>query len=115
MVRWEDPYNDSKLGTSERYFSYYASGLYTYLGRYVLSGTIRRDESNLFGVNENQKGVPLGSLGLSWQISKEEFYEHSNTAKWLPFLKLRVTDGYNGKCGPVGFGLHNGQCKPDGK
>jgi TonB-linked SusC/RagA family outer membrane protein len=90
------PYNDSKLGTSERYLSYYASGMYTYLGRYILSGTIRRDESNLFGVNENQKGVPLGSLGLSWQISKERFYEQSHTYKWLPFLKLRVTDGYNG-------------------
>jgi TonB-linked SusC/RagA family outer membrane protein len=90
------PYNDAKLGTSERYLSYYSSGIYTYLGRYVLSGTVRRDESNLFGVNENQKGVPLGSVGLSWQISKERFYERSNTAKRLPFLKLRVTDGYNG-------------------
>lgn len=89
-------YNDTKLGTSERYISYYASGIYSYLGRYVLSGTIRRDESNLFGVNENQKGVPLGSLGLSWQISKERFYAQGHTSKWLPFLKLRVTDGYNG-------------------
>jgi TonB-linked SusC/RagA family outer membrane protein len=90
------PYNDTKLGTSERYLSYYGSGTYTYLGRYILSGTVRRDESNLFGVNENQKGVPLGSAGLSWQISREHFYERSRTAKWLPFLKLRVTDGYNG-------------------
>lgn len=86
------PYNDTKLGTSERYLSYYASGTYSYLGKYLLSGSARRDESNLFGVNENQKGVPLGSVGLSWQISKERFY-HS---KSVPFLKLRVSDGYNG-------------------
>ena len=86
------PYNDTKLGTSERYLSYYASGTYSYLGKYLLSGSARRDESNLFGVNENQKGVPLGSVGLSWQISKERFYRLS----WLPFLKLRATDGYNG-------------------
>jgi hypothetical protein len=66
------------------------------MGKYLLTGTVRRDESNLFGVNENQKGVPLGSAGLSWQISREHFYERSRTAKWLPFLKLRVTDGYNG-------------------
>jgi TonB-linked SusC/RagA family outer membrane protein len=90
------PYNDTKLGTSERYLSYYASGTYGYLGRYLLSGTVRRDESNLFGVNENQKGVPLGSAGLSWHVSKEGFYGRSRIAKWLPFLKLRVTDGYNG-------------------
>ena len=90
------PYNDTKLGTSERYLSYYISGTYSYLDRYLLSGTLRRDESNLFGVNENQKGVPLGALGLSWHLSKERFYERSNMAKWLPFLKLRITDGYNG-------------------
>jgi len=86
------PYIDQRMATSERYLSYYASAIYTYLGRYMLSATIRRDESNLFGVNENQKGVPLGAAGLSWQISKEQFYK----SKWLPFLKLRITDGYNG-------------------
>jgi TonB-linked SusC/RagA family outer membrane protein len=90
------PYTDTKLGTSERYLSYYISGAYSYLGKYLLNGTIRRDESNLFGVNENQKGVPLGALGLSWHVSKEGFYERSSFAKWFPFLKLRVTDGYNG-------------------
>jgi TonB-linked SusC/RagA family outer membrane protein len=90
------PYNDTKLGTSERYLSYYISGSYGYLGKYLLNGTIRRDESNLFGVNENQKGVPLGAVGLSWHISKEGFYERSRVGKWFPFLKLRVTDGYNG-------------------
>jgi TonB-linked SusC/RagA family outer membrane protein len=86
------PFNDQKIGTSERYISYYANGVYTYLGRYMLSGSVRRDESNLFGVNANQKGVPLGSVGAAWEISKERFYDWS----WLPFLKLRVTDGYNG-------------------
>jgi TonB-linked SusC/RagA family outer membrane protein len=86
------PYNNTKLGTSERYISYFGNGVYTYLGRYMLSASARRDESNLFGVNANQKGVPLGSVGGSWQISREPFYRW----KWLPFLKLRVTDGYNG-------------------
>ena len=86
------PYYDTQLGTSERYISYYGNGVYTYLGRYMLSVSARRDESNLFGVNANQKGVPLGALGGSWQISKESFY-HWN---WLPLLKLRITDGYNG-------------------
>ncbi len=90
------PYNDTKLSTSERYLSYYGLGTFSYLRRYVLTATIRRDESNLFGVNENQKGVPLGSAGLSWQLSKEHFYEQSGFSNWLPYLKLRVTDGYNG-------------------
>ncbi|HXD76592.1 MAG TPA: SusC/RagA family TonB-linked outer membrane protein, partial [Puia sp.] len=86
------PFADIKLTTSERYLSYYGSGVYNYLGRYLLSGSIRRDESNLFGVNENQKGVPLGSAGLAWVVSGEKFYDW----KWLPVLKLRITDGFNG-------------------
>lgn len=86
------PFDDQKIGTAERYISYYANGVYTYQGRYMLSGSARRDESNLFGVNANQKGVPLGSVGAAWEISRERFYD----LPWLPFLKLRVTDGYNG-------------------
>jgi hypothetical protein len=55
-----------------------------------LSGRI--DQSNLFGVKTNQKGVPLWSAGAAWNINQEKYY----TSEWLPFLKLRVTYGYNG-------------------
>jgi TonB-linked SusC/RagA family outer membrane protein len=86
------PYNDSKLGTSERYISYYSNAAYTYLDRYVLSASARRDESNLFGVSADKKGVPLWSVGGAWEVSRQPFYH----ASWLPFFRLRVTDGYNG-------------------
>ncbi|MES1160869.1 MAG: SusC/RagA family TonB-linked outer membrane protein, partial [Bacteroidota bacterium] len=78
--------------TSDRYISYYINASYIYKQRYVLSGSARRDESNLFGVNANQRGVPLWSAGAAWEVSKEDFYR----VDWLPVLKLRVTDGYNG-------------------
>jgi hypothetical protein len=86
------PYLDNRTGSSERYVSYYANGNYLYRDRYMLSASARRDESNLFGVRANQKGVPLWSVGGAWEISKEKFYH------WplLPFLRLRITDGYNG-------------------
>jgi TonB-linked SusC/RagA family outer membrane protein len=86
------PYMDKKTGTSDRFVSYYINAAYTYRGRYILSGSARRDESNLFGVRANQKGVPLWSVGGAWELSREDFYHLS----WLPFLKFRVTDGYNG-------------------
>jgi len=72
--------------------SYYANISYAYKGRYMFSGSARKDESNLFGVDANQKGVPLWSTGLSWNIDKEAFYK----LEWLPQLKLRATYGYNG-------------------
>jgi len=86
------PYQDTRTGSAERYVSYYANGSYLYRGRYMLSGSARRDESNLFGVKANQKGVPLWSIGGAWELSKEGFYH----LPALPYLRLRVTDGYNG-------------------
>jgi len=86
------PYNNVNGNTAERYISYYINGDYTYLGRYTLSASARWDESNLFGVKANQRGVPLWSVGGAWFLSREKFYK----LDWLPFLKLRVTDGFNG-------------------
>ena len=86
------PYQDTRTLGADRYLSYYANGNYLYRGRYMLSASARRDESNLFGVRANQKGVPLWSVGGAWELSKESFYH----LRPLPFLRLRVTDGYNG-------------------
>lgn len=77
---------------TDRYLSYFGNAAYTYLGRYTLSGSIRWDGSNIFGVKTNQKGVPLWSLGGSWEVSKENFYGW----KPLPYLRLRFTYGSSG-------------------
>jgi len=86
------PYQDQHYGTSDRFLSYYVNASYTYKQRYIVSASTRRDESNLFGVKTNQKGVPLWSAGLAWEISRENFYR----VDWLPLLKLRITSGANG-------------------
>lgn len=72
--------------------SYFINAAYNYNDRYTISASLRKDESNIFGVNTNQKGVPLYSLGASWNISNENFYKIT----WLPYLKARATYGYNG-------------------
>ncbi|MDP4247241.1 MAG: SusC/RagA family TonB-linked outer membrane protein [Bacteroidota bacterium] len=87
------PYLDHDLTTSDRYLSYYFNGSYHLLGRYILSASARKDESNIFGVKANQKGVPLWSAGAAWELSRESFYHADG---WLPYLRLRLTDGYNG-------------------
>jgi TonB-linked SusC/RagA family outer membrane protein len=86
------PTNTTELGTDNRFFSYYFNGSYTYDDKYIASLSARRDESNLFGVTTNQKGIPLWSAGLAWVINKENFYKSG----WLPQLKLRATYGYTG-------------------
>jgi TonB-linked SusC/RagA family outer membrane protein len=79
-------------GTLNRYTSLFFNGAYTFRKTYTLSASMRKDESNLFGVNANERGVPLYSIGGSWQASNEKFYKLS----WLPILKLRMTYGSSG-------------------
>ena len=78
--------------TTGHFISYYSNFSYTYNQRYIFSISGRIDKSNLFGVNTNQKAVPLYSTGLSYLICKEKFYN----VNWLPYLKLRATYGYTG-------------------
>src|SRR5690606_36729072 len=86
------PTNTQQSGADLRYLSYYMNASYTYLDRYILSVSARKDESNLFGVSSNQKGVPLWSTGLSWLSNREPFYQ----VGWMPQLQHRVTFGYTG-------------------
>jgi TonB-linked SusC/RagA family outer membrane protein len=83
---------DKETDLVDNFLSYYANAGYTYRNRYQLTASARLDQSNLFGVNTNQKGVPLYSVGLGWKISDEAFYQ----LNWLPVLRLRATYGYNG-------------------
>ena len=84
--------NISNGFTADRYVSYYSNASYTYKNRYTLSASARKDESNLFGVKPNQKGVPLWSAGVLWDVSKEGFYN----IYWLPELRFRASFGYSG-------------------
>lgn len=82
---------------TQRFVSGYVNAAYTYLGRYTISGSARKDAANLFGVNTNQKGAPFWSTGASWEISKEPFYQLAV----LPYLRLRGSYGFQGNTNPL--------------
>jgi hypothetical protein len=75
-----------------RFVSVYGNAAYTYKQRYSVSISGRKDASNVFGVNTNDKWSPLWSTGLGWEVSKEHFYSIS----WLSYLKFRASFGYSG-------------------
>jgi len=77
---------------TDRFVSYYANLSYTYLSKYTVSASARKDASNLFGVDVNQKSVPLWSGGLSWLVSKEDFFKPGQVSS----VRVRFTYGYNG-------------------
>lgn len=86
------PYTDQESDLTDRFLSWYSNASYEYDRRYIVSASARIDQSNLFGVKTNQKGVPLYSAGLAWNIHNERFYNYG----LFPYLKLRATYGYNG-------------------
>ncbi|SEN01448.1 TonB-linked outer membrane protein, SusC/RagA family [Mucilaginibacter gossypiicola] len=79
-----------------RFVSVFSNAAYTFLDRYTISASARRDASNLFGVATNQKWRPLWSSGLLWHVDREPFYHLS----WLPQLALRITYGESGNLSP---------------
>ncbi|MEM9687351.1 MAG: SusC/RagA family TonB-linked outer membrane protein, partial [Bacteroidota bacterium] len=81
----------SSITETEILISYLGRVNYNYAGKYLLSGSIRRDKSSLFGPN-NQVGIfPAASLG--WVISRESFLAENTV---LTNLKLRASYGVTG-------------------
>lgn len=63
----------------------------SYKGKYVLSGSFRRDGSSRFGAN-NRYGN-FWSVGASWNVSEESFIKDQT---WINSLKLRTSYGLTG-------------------
>ena len=83
-----------------RFFSLYANAAYTYDKRYTFNGSIRMDQSNLFGSNKSTQFKPIWSFGASWNITKEKFC----TSDLIDNLNLRVTYGFGGNSPRPGSG-----------
>ena len=83
----------SQSETFHRYASFYANVGYNYRYRYNVTGSIRWDEADLFGLDTRNQHHPLWSIGAGWNVTEEEFVKGIS---WLDFLKLRMTYGVNG-------------------
>lgn len=84
--------NNGVNRATDNFLSMYANASYSYRQRYSLTGSVRKDEANLFGVESNMRGTPLWSVGAAWQLDKEPFYYWNVIER----LRLRGTYGVNG-------------------
>ncbi|TRX42905.1 SusC/RagA family TonB-linked outer membrane protein [Flavobacterium restrictum] len=71
-------------GNSKSLIGYFGRFQYSYLEKYLLTGTLRRDGSSQFGADYKWGNFP--SFGLGWVASKEDFLKESTT---INFLKVR--------------------------
>lgn len=72
-----------------RYVSFYANASWSWKERLSLTGSIRIDQSNLFGTDPKYQYRPLWSAGAHYVILK-------NYGNWLDRLSARVTYGVSG-------------------
>jgi len=91
--RYDETQYNNFSAPEDRYVSVYANVGHTYDGKYNITGSVRIDDSNLFGTDPKYRHLPLWSAGVSWQIAKEPFMKN---VKWIDNLSLRATYGLNG-------------------
>ncbi|MDO5036150.1 MAG: SusC/RagA family TonB-linked outer membrane protein [Porphyromonas sp.] len=83
-------------GTSEtnRLMGFFSKLDYSYLDRYYLSASLRRDGSSNF--HPDNRWGNFWSIGASWIASDEDFMK---SADWVNYLKLRLSYGTTGNIG----------------
>ena len=78
--------------------SFFGRANYSYDGKYMVTGTVRRDGSSRFGDN-NKWGV-FPSASAAWRLSQESFMDWSDS--WLDNFKIRVGYGVTGNQDGIG-------------
>lgn len=86
------PYETGIDGTTDRFVSLYANAAFTWKRRYTFSGSARRDASNLFGINANDKWSPFWSAGAAWDIAAEPFFKSKSVTQ----MRARLSYGFSG-------------------
>ncbi|HSZ86911.1 MAG TPA: SusC/RagA family TonB-linked outer membrane protein, partial [Puia sp.] len=88
------PSTASEAQSNYSFTSLFAIAVINYHNKYVLSGSVRRDGSSRFGI-DNRYGT-FWSVGGSWNIDQENFLLNSSL---INTLKLRSSYGVNGNAG----------------
>lgn len=81
------PNVDFAYDGSSTLFSIFGTANYSFAGKYLLTGTLRRDKSSRF-LGENQSDI-FPSVSAGWVISEEEFFPVGNISR----LKLKASWG----------------------
>jgi len=62
--------------TYKRSLAYFATGSYSYKGRYVLSLTGRYEGTNRLGKSRQARWLPTWNVGLAWNMHEEEWFQN---------------------------------------
>ena len=93
--------NGGGMGSKTTMFGLFGRLDYSYMGKYLVTATIRRDASSKF--SERHRWGTFPSVSLGWRISDEAFLASAHET-WLDDLKIRA--GY-GTTGNSNIGAYN--------
>ncbi len=86
------PMRDNFYEKTDRFFSVYGNFIYDYSRRYILTASMRIDQSNLFGTDPEYRYKPFWSVGGKWRVNEEGFFN----SNFINVLNLRFSYGING-------------------
>jgi len=98
----------SSTGTPNRLTSYFGRVNYSYLERYLITGTFRADQSSRFAPTHRSGYFPAAAV--AWRMDKESFMQNIH---WVNNLKLRLSYGAVGNDG-ISANLWKTQWSSDG-
>ena len=75
-----------------RFVSFYGNAAYTYDSKYMVTGSIRWDRTNLFATGSKYQKKPIWSVGAAWNVDKESFFE----VPFVNMMKFRFSYGIGG-------------------
>jgi TonB-linked SusC/RagA family outer membrane protein len=93
-VRTQIPMIGRRSDSTDFYFSYLGNAFYTWSKKITMSLSLRRDQSNRFGMNTNHKFIPLWAAGALVHLHKFSFFPFI-----FPEVSLRGTIGKTGNDG----------------
>ena len=84
-------YDASATRTEFSFASVFGKANYSYLGKYYLDATVRRDGSSRFGADKRWGN--FYSVGVAWSLGDEKFIQNLG---FIDYLKLRSSYGITG-------------------
>jgi len=80
----------------DRFAAFFATGSYSYAGKYTVNGTFRYDGSNQLGQSSSARWLPTWNVSGSWNAHDEDFLRDSEVISHLSF---RATYGLTASMG----------------
>lgn len=85
--------------TTNRQLAFFATGTYSYKGKYTATGTIRYEGTNRLGKSRSARWLPTWNIATAWNIHEESFFK-----EWEPtisHLTLKASYSLTADAGPA--------------